>query len=131
MNSVHEHCPKSDSETVLSQKLCQVHRAPNLAQPAHAGAPRCACACRAVGCCGCVVSVAPTVSQVQGAVSQRAVPRAWLPCPGLAVLYCNTAHPFSLVPCHNTPRCIVIQRPTKPAPQSQYNKCIATQCPAA
>ena len=46
MNSVHEQGPISDSETVLSQKtgskLSQVHKAPNLAKPAHTGAPRCA-----------------------------------------------------------------------------------------
>ena len=44
MNSVHEQCPISDSETVLSpktrSKLSQVHRAPNLAQPVHTSAPR-------------------------------------------------------------------------------------------
>ena len=40
MNSVHEQCPNSDSETVLSpktrSKLSQVHKEPNLAQPARA-----------------------------------------------------------------------------------------------
>ena len=44
MNSVHEQHPNSDSETVLSpkigSKLSQVHKAPNLVQPAHTGAPR-------------------------------------------------------------------------------------------
>ena len=44
MNSIHEQCPKSDSETELSpktgSKLSQVHKAPNLAQPMHIGAHR-------------------------------------------------------------------------------------------
>ena len=44
MNSVHEQCPINDSETVLSlktgSKLSQVHKAPNLAQPANTGTPR-------------------------------------------------------------------------------------------
>ena len=42
----------------------------------------------------------------------RAARPAPAPCPGLAVLYCNTAQPFSLA-CHN---CIAIQCPAKPAP---------------
>ena len=62
-----EQCPISDSETVLSpktwSKLSQVHKAPNLAQPVHTGAPRCA-----------RVAVSwrpqPTVSQAPSAVSQ-------------------------------------------------------------
>ena len=37
---------------------------------------------------------------------------ALAPCPWRAVLYCNTAQPFSLA-CHN---CIAIQCPAKPAP---------------
>ena len=122
MNSVHEQCPNSDSETVLSQKLGQVH---------HVHSHSSACAHRLRPGRAHVAVSQPKVGRIAGlgcrivgagAVSQRVVPRAWLPCPGFAVLYCNTAQPFSLAPCHNTPRCIAIQRPTKPAPQSQYNK---------
>ena len=136
MNIVHEQCPKSASETVLSpktgSKLSQVHRAPNLAQPVHTsaprrsqvrtGAPRCAQARPSVSCRRLLrscrgrgprrVTGAGLLVMGAGAVSQGAVSRAWLPCPGLAVLYCDTAQPYSLSPCHNTPRCIAIQMPS-------------------
>ena len=56
----------------------------------------------------------------------RLAARIAAPCPGLAVLYCNTAQPFALVSCHNTLNCIAIQF-------SPYlyntNHCIATQSP--
>ena len=108
-----------------------------LAQPAHTGAHRSAHAWSCRGLYGRVVVVAPgcvagagcRVVGAASAVSQYAVSRTWLPCPGLAVLYCNTAQPFSLSPCHNTPRCIAIQpcllQPFQPACHDTI-KCIMT-----
>ena len=120
MNSVHEQCPKSDSETVMSQelgkKLSQAHRAPNLAQPARTGRAQ---AAHAWPCRGqpSVVSQAPNgrivaetlaVSQACMAVSQHRecvparcatlTPRAPNVCVVSQVqwLYCNVALPISL-----------------------------------
>ena len=120
-----------------------MHRAPNLAQPAHqarTGMPRRA---RAWPCRGqpsvvswsrpwpCRRRRAPYRKRCQrrvvgvGAVSQRAVPRAWLPCPGLAVLYCNTTQSFALASCHNTPRCIAIQMPSLSSSSSSSHNTIS------
>ena len=80
MNIIHEQCPNSDSETVPSpktrSKLSQVHKAPNLAQPAHTGAPKRARVAMSW-------HPQPVVSQAPSVVSQhagdRVVAAAW-PC---------------------------------------------------
>ena len=61
MNSVHEQCPNSDSETILSQKLAKCTVCTTIAQPTHPGAHKRAQAYRG----------APS------AVSRRVM--AWLP----------------------------------------------------
>ena len=124
MNSVHEQCPISDSETVLSpktrSKLSQVHRAPNLAQPAHTGAPRWACAALSW-------PLWPAVSWAQWSCRRRpsamlqALCRvvAWL-WPSLIsspllvtiqFMYCDTNAQQPGSPCHDTINCIVTFTP--------------------
>ena len=127
MNSVHEHCPNSYSETVLSpktgSKLSQVHSAPNLTQPAGIGTPRhgrawpCRrplrpCRGRVAGTDGRVAS-APAPCRRHSAA--RLASMSWLgyvvlrhsPALPLALwsqytlVYCNTM-PISLLSCHNT-----------------------------
>ena len=139
MNSVHEPGPNGDSETILSrkpgQKLSQVHKTPKLAQPVHQAHPAvvswlgagCIVAgtrpyrgrgpgrvvvCMAVSqapsrpCRSAARPVPPTRARVARlcAYAQRLcrVARA------VAVLKYSLAH-FPLLPCHNTPGCIVIQ----------------------
>ena len=146
MNSVHEQCLFSDSETVLSQNW---PRAP-CAQPQLSLRAQAACAwpcrgqpsalswsrpwpCRSPRSAVSQALVAVSWPQAPfreraGALSQRVVPCAWLPCPRLAVLYCDTVQSHSLASCHNTPRCIATQSPAKPPlPQSRYRICIVTQ----
>ena len=135
MNSVHEPGPNGDSQTALSrklgQKLSRVTKTPNWPSWAHRRAQ--ACACLAVSwallpCRGrgprpshgsgprpCRRRRAPYRGPCQrrvvgaGAVSQRAVLRTRLPCPGLAMLYCNTSQPFLLRPVTIQFVCIGIQ----------------------
>ena len=99
MNIVHEQCPISDSKTILSQKTesgaqstqlgpTSAHRRAQERARGHVVAPP---AFRVVPC----RRPQPAVSWAQGAVSQRAMPLACLPCPGLAV--CFATQP-SLIP---------------------------------
>ena len=142
MNSVHEQCPKSDSETVLSPKTCWVHQVLSLlAQLAHPGARRRAQAraCLAVSwalrpCCGsgprpCRRRRAPcrgyrpqvVVSWAQG---YRVV--AWPP--GRVATQLPTP---ALAPCHNTPRCIATKTPHSLASVTIHHVYCNTLSPAA
>ena len=128
MNSVHEQCPNSDSETILSPKTGWVHQVHSLLDhPAHPGEHRYAWPCRG--------TPSESYRRPQPAVSWArrvagVVPRAWLLCRGLAGLYCDTTQPCLAPFSHNTPECIAIQKKKKkqPAPfMSQYTQCIVIQ----
>ena len=122
MNNIHEQCPNSDSETELSpktgSKLSQVHKAPNLAHPAHTGAPKRARACRVVAECRA------QLNRVAGlaAVSWPSIvpccdtrPAAWLPCLSQYTPVYYDTNPCLLQPsssaCHDTIYCIVTPFP--------------------
>ena len=137
MNSVHEQCPISDSETVLSPKtgwVNQVHSP--LAQPAHPGAHRRAqvrAHGRVVGYCG---RGPQPCRSAQAALSWPCAARAnavsW-PC--LAVsrhIACSLAPSWSryspcivtqslLLPCSHVTNCIVTRPASQVSPQSRYN----------
>ena len=111
MNSVHEQCPKSDSETVLSPKTGWVYQVPS-----PASTPRCA---QALPGARVAVSWRPqrrvAVHRLPCRKPQPAVAVSWpcaarpaWPCRGLAVLYCDTAQPCLAPFSHNTPECIAI-----------------------
>ena len=143
MNSVHEQCPNSDSETVLSlktgSKLSQVHKAPNLAQPAHTGAPRrvrmavswALRPCHGRGPRPCRksdgrVAGAPApcrgrsghvVAWPPGHVATQRLPQAPLVPIHPIVLRYNSQLPAPAG--HNTPRCIAIQ--TQPSSHLSHN----------
>ena len=114
MNSVHDQCPNSDSETVLSpkngSKLSQVHSAPNLAQPASTGAPRRAPAHAVSWRPRCRV-VAPPLDRVAGKAAM-----SWpsASCRHGRVVAClATQAALSPAPTyHNTLWCIAIQMPS-------------------
>ena len=88
MNSVHEQCPKSDSETVLSQKLAKCTMCTATAQPARTGHAQ---AAHVWACHG-----------QPSAVSQRRAPAAPVP---------RACAPARLGPARPT-----LLRPTPPAP---------------
>ena len=123
MNSVHEQCPKSDSETVLSLKIGWVHQVHNLLTQQHTQVRT---GGRAWSCRGApqrrVAAWPPSRVAGQAVVSQ-ALARKYrglsLPChgrkrhvAGLAMLYCDTTQPCLLLPGHNTPECIAIRWPS-------------------
>ena len=129
MNSVHEQCPNSDSETVLSpktgSKLSQVHCAPNLAQPTRARVPYRGSPSRL--CRG----LAWLCRKPGGRVAARPSAVSW-PC--LAVSWpCVATQPVASCPfaCHNTPQCIATHFPTKPALLSRYTNVYCDPNPAS
>ena len=115
MNSVHEQCPISDLEIVPSQKtgskLSQVHKAPNLAQPAHTSAPRRA---RAAILWRPHRRVAPCAAWPPGRITGQAAVSWACASAGTAVSW--PALRYSCLPQappgHNTSHCIAIQFPT-------------------
>ena len=87
INSVHEQCPISDSETVLSQKLAKCTMCTATAQPARTGCPQ---AARAWSC--------------RGQPSAVSWPRPW-PCRSPRLPCCSAARPCS--PTCRAPRACV------------------------
>ena len=126
MNSVHERCPKSDSETVLSPKIGWVHQVHSLLAQQHTqvrtGEPRRAHrrTHTAISWPGC-----PTVSYAfsgrimgaglscRGLASRPCRDTAACPSPGLlsqyTEVYCDTKPSQTSPFCHNTVNCIAIQ----------------------
>ena len=111
MNSVHEQCPLSDSETVLSQKLAMCTAT---AQPAH---PSPAHVAMSQPSQRRVVGAQPAVSQRIGAVSQRrahapacCAPRAALPLAHCPRAQCPSAQcPRAQRPCTPPPTCLCLR----------------------
>ena len=125
-----EQCSNSDSETILSPKTSWMHQVHSLlaSQPTQVrtGAPkRSRLAVSQPG--------PPAVSQRKGcrvAGARRRVVGAWPShVAGLAGLYCDTSQPCLLFPGHNTAYCIAVQFLQPSSFWSQYNLCIAIQCP--
>ena len=126
MNNVHEQCPNSDSETVLSQKIGWVHQVHSLlAQLAHPGAhrrARVAILWRPQP----AVSQAPT-GRVMGAgrhVAGAPLAVSWLSC--VVLRHSPASNSFIL-----TIHCSVLRHKIfQPSLlfQSRYTQCIVTQC---
>ena len=126
MNSVYEPGPNDDSEPIPSRKTRSKTkpgaRARKLAQ---LGTQARACLAMSWALRLCRGLAARSCRGLHGRIAAhrlpcrsahaRTLPRAQrpvpAPCPGLAVLYCNTAQPFAFASCHNTPRCIAVQCP--------------------
>ena len=133
MNSIHDQCPNRDSKTVLSQKLAKCIVCTATAQPARTGR-----ACMAVSwpCRGSPTSCrGRDPSRIAGA--ERRIVGAGRRVAGVVpgrVVGAVAVSQYSpclapLLPCHDTPDCIVTRPASQASPQSQYTYCIAIQWP--
>ena len=123
MNSVHDQCPNSDSETILRQKLVKCTMRTKTAQPASPSARR-----HAQEPSGRVVATQSVVSQCQAAVSQRR-DRAPARC---AARHAIRLHPPCRAPAPPVPRACasLAQHLARPAPVRPVPQHLEPQRPA-
>ena len=118
MTIVHEQCPNSDSEIVLSQKLVKCTMCTHTAQLARPGARRHAQAPAQWPCrgrpAGRVAGPRSPLRAVSRAMPRACAPRAARLCPAppryVVALYCDTKL-YLLLPMSQYTRCIAIQNP--------------------